>query len=264
MPQSNRCVKELKIEVASISFFDSRAWLVPLAISLLFLVVPWSSAFGQESIISGRVVDDAGKPVSGAAITLYIPPAPGAFEIIMPGVKSLPDGVFFLHSGSITSSRGLKLFIEEPVPHGFWSPFNGPPFGKLSRLPPFRGIPIRLRYHRARIDLGDVPAGIRYAKVVLDLTRVWPGKPNPSLEELAAAKLRVRDGVGNIIYDGRMPESALNPESLLLNLALTKGRWMVEISLGESFRSPRRYINVTTLSCLKVALAGTPVQKDCR
>lgn len=234
---------------------------------LFILAAASSSTFCQSNtIVSGRAVDDRGRPIPNALVTLYTAPAAEAFELILPGAHTLSGGEFFVDSGSIASSKGLKLFIEEPVPKGFWSPFNGPPFGKLSRLSPFRGTTIRLKPNQAQADLGDVKAGIQYAKVVIDLIRAWNTEARPSTEELRQGRLRIRDGAGNIVYDGRMPESALDPTSSSLNLALTRGKWMVELFVqtqSQNIQSPPCVINVKTLSCLRVALADKRVQKPC-
>jgi len=239
-------------------------YLVPL---FLLVAVAASSASAQRTaIISGRAINETGRPIPNALVSLYIPPAAGAFELIMPGAHTLAGGEFFLDSGSIGPSKGMKLFIEEPVPKGFWSPFNGPPFGNLSRLSPFRGTAIRLKPNQARLDLGNVRAGILYAKVVIDLTKAWSSESKPSLEQLKKGKLSIRDALGNIVYDGRIPEWALDLVSSSLNLALTKGNWTVELSAPgpQSFRSPRRVINVKNLSCLKIELSYRQLSKPCR
>jgi hypothetical protein len=234
---------------------------------LFVLVAASSSTFCQSgTIVSGRAVNDRGRPIPNALVTLYTAPAAEAFELILPGAHTLSGGEFFIDSGSIKSSMVFQLFIEEPAPKGFWSPFSGPPFGNLSRLSPFRGTSLRLKPNQARADLGDVKAGIQFAKVVIDLTRAWNTEARPSPEELRQGKLRIRDGAGNIVYDGRMPESALDPSLSSLNLALTRGKWMVELFVqtqSQNIQSPPHVINVKTLSCLRVALADKRVQKPC-
>jgi hypothetical protein len=232
---------------------------------LLIAVAALSTSAQTTAIISGRAIDETGRPIPNALVSLYTPPAAEAFELIMPGARTLAGGEFFLDSGSTGPSKGMKLFIEEPVPKGFWSPFNGPPFGNLSRLSPFRGTAIWLKPNQARLDLGNVRAGILYAKVVIDLTKAWNTERKPSFAELKEGKLSIRDASENIIYDGRIPESALDLVSSSLNLSLTKGNWIVELTVPgpQSLRSPRRVINVKNLSCLRVALTDKQVQRPC-
>lgn len=265
MPRSDQRTEKLKMEILRLRSKVKRVnkYLAPLFV----LAATLSSTFCQTStIVSGRAVDDKGRAIPDAVVTLYTAPAAEAFELILPSARTLMGGEFFVDSGSIESSTVFQLFIEEPTPKGFWSPFSGPPFGKLSRLPPFHGFTIRLKPNQARADLGDVKAGIQFAKVIIDLTRAWNAEAKPSPEELRQAKLRIGDGAGNIVYDGRMPESALDLTSSSLNLVLTRGKWMVELFVqtqSQTIQSPRRVINVKTLSCLRVALADRGVQKPC-
>ena len=108
------------------SGFQKRPRLEPkramrVLISLLLLVLaaaPSTSAQQNRALISGRVVDEAGKPIPNALVSLYIPPATGAFELIMPSAHALSGGESFIDSGSVALSKELKLFIEEPVPKG--------------------------------------------------------------------------------------------------------------------------------------------------
>jgi len=217
------------------------------------------SAFGQPRnvIISGRVVDEGGKEISNAMVTLYVPPNKGAFELILPGTRSLPDGGFYLDSGRISPSEQISLFIEEPVPEGFWSPFNGPPFGELSRLQIFRGLPITLKPKQTLVNLGEIQPGIRYAKIVIDLTRAWPERDKPTGQEVSSTKLTIRDQLSHVVYDGRIPDAGLDVTTSLLRLALPKGKWSIELSFAREskiVRSPRRTINIRKLSCLNIAL----------
>jgi hypothetical protein len=208
VPRSDQRIKKLTMEMFRPRSVGKRVrkYLAPV----FLLAAASASTFCQSStIVSGRAVNDGGRPIPNALVTLYTAPEPEAFELILPGAHTLSGGEFFIDSGRIESSMVFQLFIEEPPPKGFWSPFSGPPFGKLSRPSPFRGTTIQLKPNQTRANLGDVKAGIQFAKVVIDLTRAWNTEARPSPEELRQGKLRIRDGAGNIVYDGRMPESAL-------------------------------------------------------
>src|SRR5205085_12495846 len=150
------------------------------------------------------------------------------------------------------------LFVEAPTPYGFWSPFSGPPFGQLRRLKPFQGVKLLLRPNRARVDLGEVKAGIQYGKVVIDLAATLE-KVSASPENLKHAKMGIKDIFGHVIYEGNIPETALDLRSSTLKLALTKGKWSLHISLnktGQVVQLPSAMIRITSLSCIRIRLGN--------
>src|ERR1700694_2454552 len=111
---------------------------------LLALLLLATSAIGlaqqQSVLVAGRGVDERGAPISDAIVTLYTPPCRNCIDHVLPSTFSLPDGVFFIDSEGIATRR-LKLYIQERVPKGFWSPVDDvPPFDQGSNLPQFRGI----------------------------------------------------------------------------------------------------------------------------
>lgn len=216
--------------------------------------------------LSGRTVDEVGRPVQDAIVTLYYPPCQTCTDHLVPVAFPFPDGVFFIeHTGK--SRRGLELFAAEKVPSGFWSPLHGPPFEDLAHLPQFRGIPIRPSGRAARQDLGDVLVKIRYGKAIVDLTSILGERYKPN--EVAAKLLRfvLRDQRRKIIYDGWLPERAFDPTFSSVRLALTKGTWGLEFSFADDknlVRSPQLNIHVTDDGCQRVTMiVGRPTQQPC-
>jgi hypothetical protein len=94
---------------------------------VFFLLATFSSSSAQSKTVSvaGRAVDEKGRPLSDAIVTLYYPPCRDCIDQILPVGFSLPDAVFFVDH-SAPSINGLKLFIEERIPKGYWSPVGGP------------------------------------------------------------------------------------------------------------------------------------------
>lgn len=243
---------------------------VKLNLVLLALLLLATTTIGfaqpQTVLVTGRAVDERGAPISDAIVTLYYPPCHNCIDHILPVGFSLPDGVFFVDHTDI-SFTGLELFIEERVPKGFWSPLGAAPFDQLSHSNLFKGLPIRPRKGKGRVDLGDVLVRIRYGKVIVDLQKMLGDQYKTSEETLRFLKVTLRDGQGKIIYDGSLPAVAFDRTVSSLNLALTKGKWTLAVSLdnqNQRIRSPRLLIRVDNLGCMKVSLRdGKPRQQAC-
>lgn len=221
-------------------------------------------------MVTGRAVDERGIPIPNAIATLYYPPCQDCIDHILPVGFSLPDGVFFVEAANI-SGKGLMLFLEERIPTGFFKPFGSPPFDNLSHIPLFRGIPVYLpksmRRNYVRVDLGDVLVRIRWSKIIVDLREVLGEQYQPSRDSSRSLKMTLRGSKRIYIYDGRLPEVAFNPTFSSVNLALPKGRWILEFSLNppnQRIRSIRFLINLKNLGCTKITLIeGKQRQTPC-
>ena len=179
-------------------------------------------------MIAGRAVDERGKPVANALIWIDYPACANCFEHIMPSARSLPDGVFFIEwSGS--SFKGVKLFVEGSVPQGFWSPTLS--FEDSGLL---RSIPLRRPKRSSRIDLGNVTVTIRYNRISVTLADVFGGKYVPARDSVKALHFVLRNRGGHIIYDGSLPDSAYDRTLSKVNLALPRGKWLLEFSLTQN------------------------------
>jgi hypothetical protein len=139
----------------------------------------------------------------------------------------------------------MKLYLEDSVPRGSWSPFEFIPVENLSHLALFRGIPVRQSKAESGIDVGRVLVRLRYTKVKFDLERLLGAHYVPRLA--SSLRITVRDYLGNIITNGYMPDVAFDPTHTSVNLALPKGKWFVNFSLGDGpqrISSPQVVIDV--------------------
>jgi len=193
-----------------------------------------SALFAQQAtMIAGRAVDERGAPIANALITIDYPACANCIDKILPGARSLPDGVFFIE-WSGTSFKGVKLFAEGSVPKGYWSPIRSAPFDGLSHVSLFRGIRLHRPRRNSRIDLGDVTVKIRYNKIPLDLAQVFRGKYVPARDSAKTLNFVLRDGGGHIVYEGFLPDAAYDHTFSKLNLALPRGKWILWFSLNQS------------------------------
>lgn len=242
----------MKIKVARIVSF----------VVLTFLMIHASNAQSRRVIqVSGRAVDQNGVAVKNVTATLYSPPCRNCMDHILPANSSFPDGVFFVDS-TPTSRTRFVLYLEENVPFGFWSPFGGPPFDDLAHLQEFRGLPIRPSKGSSRIDLGDVQVKIRFGKVILQMPEAW--------KDLAAESttlwLRLRDRTGTTIYDGQLPKTTATSKSNTVKLALTPGRWKVQLEIrqnGHRSSSDMKSVVVRAGSCTVQPLTKLAIGQPC-
>jgi len=237
-------------------------------LAFLFLLCGHLNNFAQKMVqVTGRALDGEGLPISNATVVLHTPPCHNCIDHVLPATRSLPDGVFFIDSAGI-SLKKLELFIEGPLPKDYWSAFGGAPFDRLSHLSSFKGIPIRLRKGRVRVDMGDVIVKVLYGRVVIELPKVLGDKYTPSRNALKELNFTLRDAKGKIIYNGQIPELGFDPTFSCVNLALTKGTWNVELSYNNQevqLRSPSLSINIKDLDCKKVTLVdGRQSEQACQ
>jgi hypothetical protein len=219
---------------------------------VLSACVPIVSA-QETNLVSGRVVDDQGAPVSGALVTLYAPPCRNCFEHVLPGGRSLSDGAFFVDvSGG--SLKNLSLFISEPVPAGFWSPLGEPSLEELSHPQIFRGIPIRIRKGTSRLNLGDVAVMNRYARVILDLSKMPLEENRSGADASMQVDLTLFDSRRRVIFSGLLPSQAFDPSARTVNLALPRGRWILE------FRLDGHGKKISSVHSVRVKEFSTPIR----
>jgi hypothetical protein len=224
----------------------------PFLLVLSLLIVSPNTP-SQNLLVTGRAVDEQHKPIAGAIATLYYPPCRDCIDHILPVGFSLEDGVFFVELTGVSSN--IKLFIEERVPRGFWSPLADPPFDNLSRNPDFKGIPINSQ-GKSTVHLGDVRVRIRYSRLIIDLSRLIPWYA-PNQQTAGALRLDLKDDRGKLIYNGSLPNVAFDPTFSSVNLALTKGKWAMEFFLpsqGASVRPLRLTVTIKTPGCTRITI----------
>lgn len=205
--------------------------LVKLVVLIITIAIGTTSIHAQQKRVwlVGQAIDDHGKPLSNVVATLYYPPCRGCLDHNLRTDTSRADGLFIIEATGL--SRGLKLYIEENIPNGSWSPFGAPPYSDLPRLPLFASIPIHPPRKGKGIDLGRVVVKLRYGKVKLELSGLLAARFDPARGE--RLKITMRDHLERTIYDGYLPDVAYDPATSSVNLALPKGKWFANFSLGD-------------------------------
>lgn len=234
------------------------------ALYLFLLCSIFSEAQGQAQRhveISGRAVDNKGDPVQNVTATLDTFPCRGCPNDVVPSNRAIDDAVFFVDT-TVLPHQYLVLYLAEIEPVGFWSPVGGSPYSKLRHLPEFRGIRIRPPRKSSRVDLGNVEVKIRFGKVILMVPDDW----RDLATESTSLVLRLRDRTGALIYDNELPLSTANAKSDSVKLALTPGRWKVQLLLRQNdqkFSSSVKNVVVRVGSCTTVPLTKLKITQPC-
>jgi hypothetical protein len=203
--------------------------------------------------ISGRAVDEKGKGIQGALVTIYYPPCKNCFEHLLHSFETLPEGGFVLEAPWVPE-RKLTLFIEEPTPNGFWAPYK-PFIGNLSNGKgyKYKGTIVALS-RKSRIDVGDVRVNVRYGRVSLRFTNCepeWRGSSN--------IDVTVKNHAGVIVQQISVPKAAIDLKASLVKLAIPAGKWELIFSMRNPGGKIERkvYVHVTPSASLTLDLCGT-------
>jgi hypothetical protein len=235
------------MEGLSIEMVMRRFTLKLVALILLAAALMTNTAIAQRGKVwvAGQTVDERGQPLPNVRVSLYYPPCRDCIDQVFPGTSSDSDGLFFL---DVTGySKGLKLYLEETPPRGFWTPFYWVLYENRPRLPVFRAIPLRQPKAGKDIELGRVVVKLRYAKVKIELPALLGAQYEASQAAASNLKFILRDYQKKIIYDGYLPDAAFAPTFSAVNLALPQGRWFVNFSVGEGaqrINSPQLVVEV--------------------
>ena len=195
-------------------------------------VIPLVSNTQERITISGRAIDKEHRPLPDVIVTLYTEPCSECIDNTFPANIALPDGVFFIDSLN-NQKKKHWLFISEKVPFGFWSPLGSPPYERVSHLSEFKGKLINPSTNKRNIELGDVLVDIRFYKIRINLPSILGKNYNPNDESSKDIDFMLRDIKGKIIYSGNLSgEKIFDPTHTFLNLALTKGNWLVTLTMN--------------------------------
>lgn len=211
--------------------------LIPSLCILLAISLSFSMAIGQgQTAVSGIVVDELGKPVSGATVRLVSPRDSGQIGGALPVDRTDESGVFFLVDHLARQNAWLQ--IEGPQPNGVWNAVSPVNF-TLSQFDEFIGIPIKQLGQNRTVQLGKVPLHIEYRTVFIDLHKLFQGDcllfdndARVSVEISYKEQLLLRE----TIVDDR----TYDRKEHRLIFALPKAKWTVTLFLMTESHSTSR------------------------
>lgn len=237
-----------------------------IALTGLLAFKNWTPLQQQVNVlVTGRAIDEQMRPVSDAIVTLYSPPCRSCLDHVFPVGSSRSDGTFFIEFSGNRSDK-LTLFIESPQPRNSWAPLRYPPFQELARLKQVRGYDIRPP-REGQVDLGNVPVSIHYATLNIDVSSVFGGSYKPGDTGPDQIGITIRDSRKNLIFEGPVPPKAFDQSFTFLNLALTKGKWTIELFLRDNENNSRKKLSVKfdRPVCKSIALVnGKEIQQPCK
>ncbi|MBS1792855.1 MAG: hypothetical protein JSS81_03315 [Acidobacteria bacterium] len=196
-----------------------------IAVFLIFGLV--CGAYGADCVVTGRVVDDGGRPLSDAEVYLgglYMDDVDALVVINKPE----EDGRFRL--ARTCSENPFYLFITSAIDRdNSFAPVE-PPFtlqeGRRKDFPALAG----LRMKEPKTDVGDIRVQTVYKLVRIDFRDARGAPLFPDFETAANALFTVRNEKGK--YAGAGSPDARKKQIFAdsaLATSLPEGRWIVEV-----------------------------------
>ena len=210
-----------------------------LLVGLIFLMSATAKLAQRKSIeISGRAIDEKGRGIQGALVSIDYPPCKNCFEHILPSFETLPEGGFVIEA-PLVSARKVTLFIEEPIPKGFWAPYR-PFVGNLSQARRYKGTTIILS-KQSRVEVGDVRVHVLYGKVSVALAKCEQGRSLSSSPEIG---ITIKNRTGVVVQQMSVPKTAIDFNGSMIKLALPVGKWELTFSLRDPNGGIERHVRV--------------------
>lgn len=182
--------------------------------------------------IKGRVVDEKGRPVSGALVGLRVP-APQSPDLFIINTTG-PDGRFTASESASRAVDKATFYVSAP-PADAYVPVNFM-FGRLKHLDAsFAGQAVNFGNKR-EVDVGDVRVQARHQKILIQLLDS-KGEPfAPDADVWQHLMVRVRDARGDVLEEGGVSEAARRRNESSIVVALPPGTWELAATVfGESF-----------------------------
>lgn len=212
----------------------------PILLNLILLLSLSAQADAQEVVdsplsyeITGRVVDEDGKPIAGALVGLRVPDpwSPDAFRISI--VEK--DGRFRAFDSSRATTDRATFWVSAPVTDAH-APIDFM-FGRLSHLDPvFNGQTV-LFNGKQQVDLGDVRVQARYRNFTIRILDRTGSPLAPGTKDWDNLRLLIRDARGgDVAHEGHVAVTARRKDKSSIVIALPEGAWEIAVGMfGDSF-----------------------------
>jgi hypothetical protein len=211
-----------------------------LQLSILSALLPWSYYFlpyaelrdAGKVIVTGRVLDGAGKPVEGAAVFVEMLNS-FSNSLIIQGTSEA-DGRFRYESDvSHSTSNERRMFVIGPGSEDTLEFLTGPYYFAQERRPQITGIPIEIQIGQ-EVNVGDVEVQAWRGVVVVSL-RDSQGKPLlPDLESWTKAVVRIRSPRGKVIagtaLNLNIDRKAIRVSDSAIAIGLPEGKFIIEVA----------------------------------
>lgn len=175
--------------------------------------------------LSGRIVDDAGRPIRAGIFFGPLYNNWKAFDLNIDVSATDESGKFRLFETAETGST-YYLFASAGNKHGL-RPLTFP-FAGLSKLDStFLGTPVKLGTQK-KIDLGAVPVRFWFEDIVLEIRKKGELLKRSDWEELWC---RVKNDKGKVLAGsslGPIRENEIDISQSVLRMSLPEGKWRIE------------------------------------
>jgi hypothetical protein len=183
--------------------------------------------------LSGRVIDDRGKPVANAVVCAAFPQIPRKEQ--EPMFLEQPtdaSGFFRLNWRAALVPKSIRLFVT-CQPHFSTDSVVvfGAAFPEVLSATDSRYAGREVDLTRGPdYDLGDVPVQIRFGLLVVRLAgaKVQVDPDHPSEE--TGLNVQIRNTIGDVVGGQYIPSEAVRENGRAFALNLPEGRWVIEVA----------------------------------
>ena len=206
-----------------------------LASALLLLTLCAHLAAQDDPLtykITGRVVDEDGKPVAGAFVGLRVPnpQSPDLFSANLAG----KDGRFTASDSARLPADKATFYVSAP-PRDAHVPLDYM-FGRFAYLDASLGGQTVNFDGKRQVDVGDVRVQARYHKVSIRLLDSKGEPLAPDADAWQHLMLRVRDARGDVVHEGGVAEAGKRKAESAIVVALPAGTWELAATVfGDSY-----------------------------
>ncbi|HKQ52419.1 MAG TPA: ankyrin repeat domain-containing protein [Pyrinomonadaceae bacterium] len=182
--------------------------------------------------VTGRVVDEKGRPVKGALVGLRVAD-PWSLDVFHNVLTDEAGRFVALDSAHGPADRGAFWVSAPPADAHLPVDFM---FGRFAYLDvSFAGQSVNFG-GKQEIDLGDVRVQAQYHKLSIRLLDSQGGPFGPDADVWRNLRLRVRDAYGDVVGESGVAESAMRKAESSIVVALPKGTWELAVTVfGDSF-----------------------------
>jgi hypothetical protein len=209
---------------------------VQILLSLIFIFSLSVLATAQDGPLSyeitGRVVDEDGKPISGALVGMRVPSpwSPDAFYLS----NTEKDGRFRLSDTSNGPADHATYWVSAP-PSDAHAAVDFM-FGRLSYLDAsFKGQTVPFN-GKQKVDIGDIRVQAAYRRFTIRILDSKGAPLSPESKDWENLRLMIRDARGDMVHEGGITEAARRKDKSAIVLAMPEGSWEIAVGVfGDSF-----------------------------
>ena len=204
--------------------------------NFLILALSLIAVIGTQDVrtyqLRGRVIDESGRPIAGAAV--FLDPLKEEDQVF--GVTTERDGSFSIKESATIRRPRRQLYIAGPFPDNSVE-LVSPPFNLLPNLTNrcFLGVNVTLK-ENVEVSVGDIIPQVLYHRVVVYLKDEKESPLITTGDRWRGLWLRLIDSSGRVVLKTTLSprdiERAVTLGESSVAIAFPQGDWSIEASLN--------------------------------